>query len=281
MNNNFRDTKSFGDKLKNIESANETKLVTSLPVYARLDGKKFSKFTNGMKKPYDDSMVDLMTNSSKKLVEMTGATMAYTQSDEISLVWIPNENTWNTNIDFDGRKSKLIGELSGLASSAFMYDIMNDSSFEYYDYGKKLPRFDCRIFNCSYENCAEFIHWRQIDCIKNSVSLCAQKHFSHKSLDGVSSKKRKEMLRDKGHPWEDSPDYFKYGIFVSKFTHMMPIHDMPDVPQHIKDKTDKDHFVERKLLKSYTMPSFSTIDENFYQTLFNESFIDKHKIEFL
>jgi len=49
------DNDSLGDRMKELE-AHETArcFLPGLPVYVRCDGKTFSKFTKGMRRPFDE-----------------------------------------------------------------------------------------------------------------------------------------------------------------------------------------------------------------------------------
>ncbi|MGL1442107.1 tRNA(His) guanylyltransferase Thg1 family protein, partial [Vibrio parahaemolyticus] len=58
-----------------------------LPVVARLDGRSFSKFTDGLERPYDRRLSELMVTTADYVARQTQACMAYTQSDEITLTW--------------------------------------------------------------------------------------------------------------------------------------------------------------------------------------------------
>ena len=60
---------NLGDKLKDLEN-NETsrKAIKGIPLMARLDGRGFSKFTKGLKRPYDERMSQLMIDTTKYLV---------------------------------------------------------------------------------------------------------------------------------------------------------------------------------------------------------------------
>ena len=51
----------MGDRLKEYERA-ETgrKFIPMIPIYARIDGRSFSKFTKGMKRPFDEDMSWIM-----------------------------------------------------------------------------------------------------------------------------------------------------------------------------------------------------------------------------
>ena len=106
---------SFGDRMKAYESQTcGIKLMPRIPVVARLDGKGFSKFTKGLKRPYDERLSNLMIETTKYLVKETNANCGYTQSDEITLVWYTDKI--DSSIYFDGRLFKMIGDLSAMAS---------------------------------------------------------------------------------------------------------------------------------------------------------------------
>ncbi len=78
----------FGNRMKVYEAAEtERYFMPLLPVYARIDGRSFSNFTQGMKRPYDERITRAMVETTKYLVEETHARIGYAQSDEISLVW--------------------------------------------------------------------------------------------------------------------------------------------------------------------------------------------------
>ena len=50
---------SLSDRMKEYESQTQTKLIKKLPVIIRLDGRKFSHFTRGFEKPFDDDLSDI------------------------------------------------------------------------------------------------------------------------------------------------------------------------------------------------------------------------------
>ena len=89
----------LGDRMKFYEGFETSRrFLPGLPLYARIDGRGFSKFTHGMNRPYDQRMIDAMVATTRILVEKTHATVGYCQSDEISLVWINDRHNW-----FDGK----------------------------------------------------------------------------------------------------------------------------------------------------------------------------------
>lgn len=56
-------------------------LMPMIPIMVRIDGVSFSRFTRGLKKPYDERLSQLMIDTTKYLVAETGARCGYTQSD--------------------------------------------------------------------------------------------------------------------------------------------------------------------------------------------------------
>ena len=58
--------------------------------------------------------------------------------------------------------------------------------------------------------------WRQEDAIKNSISMLAQTYFSASQLHGVNSETKKELMIAKGRPWDNEPEFFKSGSFVTR-----------------------------------------------------------------
>ncbi|KKL92895.1 hypothetical protein LCGC14_1880070, partial [marine sediment metagenome] len=105
---------NFGDRMKMYEKAESgRRFMPLLPVYARLDGRSFSRFTKGFNRPYDKRMSEAMIDTTKYLVEETNALIGYSQSDEISLVWY--SDSIDSQIFFDGKIQKMVSVLAALA----------------------------------------------------------------------------------------------------------------------------------------------------------------------
>ena len=159
---------SLGDRMKLYESQETSRrFMPTLPIYARIDGRGFSRFTRNMERPYDLRMYQTMEHATKALVHQTHATIGYIQSDEISLGWIPSEHgsAW-----FDGKTSNV---LAGLATAAFI-----DGMFRYFDDANsrlaKLPHFDARVISMPNESeMANMFVWRNLDATKNAISMAA------------------------------------------------------------------------------------------------------------
>jgi tRNA(His) 5'-end guanylyltransferase len=116
---------ALGDRMKSYE-ARETdrRFLPTLPVYARIDGRGFSAFARGLDRPFDTRMTELMILTTEALVEETQARIGYTQSDEISLVWLAERA--DSSIFFDHRIAKMTSVLAAYATAAFtraLYEI--------------------------------------------------------------------------------------------------------------------------------------------------------------
>ncbi len=143
----------FGDRMKVFEGIEASRrLMPLLPAMARIDGRCFSNFTRGMRRPYDERLSDLMIATTAYLVEETGANMGYTQSDEISLTWY--SSNFKSQIFFDGKIQKMVSQLAALASvkfNALLPDYFPKSfSWPFSDemvYTDLMPVFDTRVWN--------------------------------------------------------------------------------------------------------------------------------------
>jgi len=51
---------SLGDRMKEYETKGRSSIDSSLPAVIRIDGHCFSKFTSGLRKPYEKWLHDLM-----------------------------------------------------------------------------------------------------------------------------------------------------------------------------------------------------------------------------
>lgn len=194
---------NLGDRMKQYESQTcDIKLIPKLPIIARLDGKGFSKFTKGLKRPFDERLSKLMIETTKYLVSETNANCGYTQSDEITLMWYSEDY----QSYFGGRIFKIIGDLSSSASIFFNRELIKYLP----EKADKMPKFDCRVYNVpNLEEATNSFVWREMDATKNSISMAAHDYYSHKQLQNKSGKEKQEMLFQKGINWNDYPDFFK------------------------------------------------------------------------
>lgn len=178
------------DYLKELENNVETFISADQYMIARLDGNNFHNFTKGLKRPFDAVLRETMATVTKKLVEQFGATEAFTQSDEITLIWAPRMNRTNTGLvdhPRSGRVLKLSTLMSSYATLEFYKLIHNYKSTNY-------NGFDCRLYGGDEKAAIDSKRFRFIDAATNAYQLVAQSLWSQKQLNGVSIQDIKAML---------------------------------------------------------------------------------------
>ena len=233
---------TLGNRQKSYEELSTSRrLMPNCPIYARIDGRAFHTFCDGLKKPYSKAFIQAMQDTCKHLVKETTAVLGYVQSDEISLGWTDTQHC-----PFDGRVQKLESVLASMASAYFVKHLHHDAPRIFgpkrsdYDtegeYTKAMddytlfandnetmrcrsifnpPCFDCRVFNVpSMEELANAFLWRENDAIKNSISGMSLHFYSHKELQGKNSDEKIHMMRMKGYCfYEDTEEAFLRGTF--------------------------------------------------------------------
>jgi tRNA(His) 5'-end guanylyltransferase len=259
----------LGDRIKSYE-AHETsrKLIPGIPVYARMDGRSFSKFTRDMERPFDARMTAAMVDTLKHVVDKSGATVGYTQSDELSLAWCnlnPEVEPW-----FGGKVHKLTSVLASMATSAFMVSILNhfDNCDELLS---QMPHFDCRVFQVpNLDELANCMMWRSLDCTKNSISQAASHYYSHAELQGKSGAQKQEMLFEKDVNFNNYPASFKRGTFVRKetVTRTFDPQEWASIP--LNHRPDLASLVLRSELVTFDLPPLTRV-KNKVACLFNRA----------
>lgn len=204
----------MGDRMKSYERT-ETgrRFDPELPLYARLDGRGFSKFTKGLVKPFDPTMSDLMVDVTKFLVKETGAVTGYVQSDEISLFWKSCDD--KSEFIFGGKAFKLHSILAAMATAYFNREVVTKWDAPHRD---RIAMFDARVCQVpeEYEITNMFL-WRYKDAVRNAVSTACHHNGLKKAVFKKSHGEKLEMLAEKGVDFSSYPDAFKYGTFVKRF----------------------------------------------------------------
>ena len=230
--------------------------MSRIPVIARLDGKGFSKFTKGLKRPYDERLSNLMIETTKYLVKETNANCGYTQSDEITLMWYSDSH--ESKIYFDGRLFKMISDLAAMCSVYF-----NRHLSEYIpEKSHLMPRFDARVYNVpTLDEAVNSFLWREKDATKNSITMAASEYYSHKFLEGKNGSDKQELLFQKGINWNDYPSFFKRGTYVqrkrilSKFSQS----EIDNLPLKHNARRDPNVMIERWVIDDSKLPPIFAI----------------------
>lgn len=236
---------NLGARMKTYESTSKHFLMKRNPVIIRLDGKAFHTFTKGMKRPFDGILIESMQETAKYLCQnIQGCKLAYTQSDEISLLLTDYESI-NTCAWFDNNIQKMTSISASMATLAFndnfsklvdkyvelpvSIDFMSDQSSEKYrgrhnTYHSKKNKalFDSRVFSLPKEEVVNYFIWRQKDAIRNSIQMVGQANFAHKELHKKSTKDIKAMLlNEKEINFDEFPIHQQRGTCIIKEYHTL------------------------------------------------------------
>ena len=227
------DTTSLGDRMKNYENAYRISLPNRLPIIVRVDMRAGHTYTQHFQRPFDQYMHKAMVEAAKSLCkEVSGCKMAYTQSDEISLL-ITNNDTIGTQPWFGNNLQKIVSLTAAKASVAFqkaMKEIYTctktiDMEIDYITYISNLDDviFDSRVFILPEDEVVNYFLWRQQDATRNSIQMAARAYFSHKECDHKNCNELQEMLHQKDINWNDYEIWQKRGICIKKIAIMAPI----------------------------------------------------------
>jgi tRNA(His) guanylyltransferase len=223
--------KDLNERMKNYERCYDIRVPSRSYVIVRLDGKGFSKYTKMFEKPFDDLLSNVMDISTIELCKYLNPKFAYTQSDEISLVFTDIENI-ESELIFDGKLQKLCSISASKITAAFNKNMLRLlTSFKYTpedvinkinsgEFNEIDAVFDSRVFVIpDITEVFNYFVFRQQDCTRNSFSMAASANFSHKALEGKSGSEKQEMLfTEKGINWNDYKTKYKRGTVISKKT---------------------------------------------------------------
>lgn len=200
----------FDKEMRIYEESLDQYILPDMYIVARLDGRSFTNLTKktcNFEVPFDPKFRDLMVDTVKALMEC-GFRMVYgyTESDEISLLFHPDDNTF-------GRKvRKLNTTLAGEASAAFSLALGRTATF------------DCRIVPLpNKDRVADYFVWRQEDSHRNSLNAHCywalrkegeDQNLATMELAGKSVAYKNELLFQKGINYNDLPSWQKRGIGV-------------------------------------------------------------------
>lgn len=203
----------LGDRMKGYEAAEtERAFDPSLPLIARLDGRAFSTFTRGMRKPFDADLSNIMREVTAHLIEKNHARIGYTQSDEITLIF--DRDSEESQPIFGGRCFKIASVLAGMASAKFA--LLADKVWPD-RVAKSVPQFDCRAFSVpSRVEAVNCLVWRENDASRNAVQMVAQAHFSPKQLHGKSCDELEEMLAGVNVLMSDYATHHQHGRYLAR-----------------------------------------------------------------
>jgi tRNA(His) 5'-end guanylyltransferase len=222
----------LGDRMKQYEAVSQGYLTRRMPVIIRIDGKAFHTFTRGLRKPFDDVLMGSMIQTAAKLCgNISGSLLAYTQSDEISILLQDWKNI-DTQPWFDNKVQKMCSVAASMATLHFnnafadyvngmascMVDgLLNYDEKELMTYVGKCysALFDARVFTLPKEEVANYFIWRQQDATRNAIQMVGHANFSDKEMFGKNMDEVQEMLfSQKQINFNDFPTQNKRGTCV-------------------------------------------------------------------
>lgn len=248
---------SLGDRMKVYERREAgRRCMPLLPICARIDGKRFSRWTQGLARPYDPRLSGLMQQVTTQLVSETQAVIGYTQSDEISLIF--HTSTHAAQPFMDGRIQKLTSTLASMATAWFNAGV-----------AERLPEwrdqpalFDCRVWTLPNQiEAANTLLWRERDATKNAISMAARHYYTHEEVMDCSSGQQQELLFRAGVNFNDYPAFFKRGSFFQRREVLRPFstEEIEQLPAQHAARRDPELMVSRSHVERVDMPPFDQV----------------------
>ena len=199
----------FDKKMRIYEESIDRSILPEIFIVTRLDGRSFTRLTKDVcqfEAPFDTRFRDLMVDTTKHLMEKSGFRIiyGYTQSDEISLLFAPDENTFNRKV------RKINTTLAGEASAFFSMSL------------GRLATLDCRVVPLpNKEKVVDYFRWRQEDAHRNSLnSYCywtlrkegLSASETQKRISRISNSEKNEILFERGINYNNLPSWQKRGV---------------------------------------------------------------------
>lgn len=196
-------------KMRVFETAHDHCVLPGMYMVARIDGRCFSTLTKetlDFEAPYDVRFRDFMVETIKHLMKCGfRVKFAYSQSDEINLLFDMNETTFS-------RKLRKYNSVLAAEASAFFSLQLN-----------RVVAFDCRISQIpNREELLNYFKWRSDDAFRNALNGHCYWYYrglgfsdkeSHEKLMGVSNAKKNDILfKEANINFNDLPAWHKRGF---------------------------------------------------------------------
>jgi tRNA(His) guanylyltransferase len=195
----------YDKRMRALEYFHKHLLLPGAWIIIRVDGRSFSRFTEDhFEKPFDSRFSDLMMQTTKTLLTELSGLLAYTASDEISVLCSPE---WNI---FDRSLEKIVSISAAIASATFTH-------------ASNMPvSFDSRVWlGTNGEQIRDYFRWRQAH-----ASRCALNGWCYWTLrkdgkspveataliEGKSVAFKNELLFQHGVNYNDLPLWQRRGI---------------------------------------------------------------------
>lgn len=195
-------------KMRRFEQSLDQVILPELYLAVRLDGRNFTKLTKEtcqFEAPFDSRFRDVMVDTTRHLMECGFRIVyGYTESDEISLLFHPDDNTF-------GRKTRKINSVLAGEASAYVSLRLG-----------VVACFDSRVVPLPNLECVkDYFSWRQEDAHRNSLNahcywMLRKKgrapREATKQLESQSVSWKNELLFSENINYNDLPSWQKRGI---------------------------------------------------------------------
>lgn len=195
-------------KMRVFETNSDHSVLPGIHMAARLDGRNFTRLTketHSFERPFDIVFRDHMVATVEHLMNCGFHVIyGYTESDEISLLFHPEENAFNR------KTRKLNSILSGEASAAFSLRL------------GAIGCFDCRISELpSSALVTDYFRWRNEDAHRNALNAYCYWELRRDgesaakaaaALEKKSIAEKNEFLFQRGVNFNHIPNWQKRGV---------------------------------------------------------------------
>ncbi len=199
------DSDGFEQQMRSLEYFHSLRLLPGTWVVVRVDGRGFSQFTKSrFQKPFDVEFHKLMVQTASALLEELHGIYAYTESDEISVLFPP---TWDL---FDRSLEKIVSLSASIASATFTHT----SGIS--------VNFDSRVWlGVNESQVVDYFRWRQADatrCALNGWSYWTLRKLGETArkatqlLDSQSVAFKNELLFQNGINFNELPSWERRGV---------------------------------------------------------------------
>lgn len=232
-----------------FETVNDHRVLPGISIVARLDGRNFTRLTKetlACEAPFDERFRDLMADTVEHLMRRSGfaVTYGYTQSDEISLLLAPDDDTF-------GRKlRKIVSILAGEASAAFSLS------------AGVVACFDCRVSQLPTSDLVvDYFRWRSEDSHRNALNAHCYWLLRRQGMDasgatgaleGMSVADKNELLFRNGTNFNTLPEWQRRGVGFSW--------DRPDGATDPHGRRSEDRVRGRRIARDLALPMKDAYD---------------------
>lgn len=201
------DNDTFEQRMRALEYFHSLRVLPGAWIVLRVDGRGFSRFTaQRFKKPFDETFRDYMAQTAQALLQELHGLYAYTESDEISVLF---RREWDA---FDREVEKLVSISASIAAATFTHAC------------GEIVHFDSRIWvGVSRQDAIDYCRWRMADAERCSLNgwcywtLRADGQSvaqATASLAGKSIAYKNELLFQHGINYNDLPAWQRRGAGV-------------------------------------------------------------------